>query len=347
MPRRVINPNVLKLPKQLASEKKQSICKLCDIRDWANPNFAQLSAEIFTGENGTKGQSLEHRKLWEFTKLIESLKAGKVFDENSIGLSVAAGMERVLFYLANKVGRIVATDIYGEGNFSDREAVLDGLINPKQFACYPYKEENLKVRYMDALDLKFPDNTFDFAFSLSSIEHFGGIKNALNSLQEMCRVVRPGGLVVVTTECAINGFKTDQVFSPKELLSFAKSTKMKLLEEINWSLSAESLNYLIDMRKDDLNTIPHINLTAFGSIFTSICLAFIKESPSNLRANEAHIMSKERIANFDHMLEALPIEKPKMNVKKGLLSTKYQSAKGLLKSTKLRAQELYVNSRGV
>ena len=39
-------------------------------------------------------------------------------DEDTRALAVGAGDERMLFWLANRVGRVVATDIYGEGDFA-------------------------------------------------------------------------------------------------------------------------------------------------------------------------------------------------------------------------------------
>jgi ubiquinone/menaquinone biosynthesis C-methylase UbiE len=45
---------------------------------------------------------------------------------------------------------------------------------------------------MDGIRLEFPSETFDIAFSFSSIEHFGGEthEGALKSLKEMKRVLK-------------------------------------------------------------------------------------------------------------------------------------------------------------
>jgi ubiquinone/menaquinone biosynthesis C-methylase UbiE len=59
---------------------------------------------------------------------------------------------------------------------------------------------------MDGTKLEFPSNTFDIAFSFSSIEHFGGENHsgALKGLKEIERVLKPGGIAVITTEYIIN-----------------------------------------------------------------------------------------------------------------------------------------------
>ena len=116
-------------------------------------------------------------------------------------LSVGAGHEAVLFWLANRVAKVVATDIYGEGIFSGLEADRTMLNDPASFSPYPYRESHLDVRHMDAKQLEFEEGSFDAVFSLSSIEHFGSWADIRRSAAEMGRVLRPGGAVFVVTEC--------------------------------------------------------------------------------------------------------------------------------------------------
>jgi hypothetical protein len=98
--------------------------------------------------------------------------AGLLHEDTRI-LSVGAGHETVLFWLANRVAKVVATDIYGEGTFSEGEADRTMLTDAASFSPYPYRESHLEVRHMDAKQLEFPDDSFDAVFTLSSIEHFG------------------------------------------------------------------------------------------------------------------------------------------------------------------------------
>ena len=55
--------------------------------------------------------------------------AGRLNDSTEV-LSVGAGNERILYWLADRVGRVVATDIYGDGAFASREAELSMLDGP-------------------------------------------------------------------------------------------------------------------------------------------------------------------------------------------------------------------------
>jgi len=57
---------------------------------------------------------------------------------------------------------------------------------------------------MDARRLEFPSESFDIAYSLSSIEHFGSPEEIARSAAEMGRVLKPGGTAVVVTECLVH-----------------------------------------------------------------------------------------------------------------------------------------------
>ena len=61
---------------------------------------------------------------------------------------------------------------------------------------------------MDALDLRYEDGSFDAVYSLSSIEHFGGLDGVRRALAEQHRVVKPGGIVAFTTEVIVNDADT-------------------------------------------------------------------------------------------------------------------------------------------
>lgn len=57
---------------------------------------------------------------------------------------------------------------------------------------------NAKFEVMDALDMKFPDNSFDLVWGCESGEHMPDKKQYI---EEMARVLKPGGKIVVATWC--------------------------------------------------------------------------------------------------------------------------------------------------
>lgn len=188
--------------------------KLCDFRDFDDPAFQERIDDIVPG---LEPFQRVQRKTWEFALLALFLEdVGQLREETRI-LSVGAGNETVLFWLANRVAKVVATDLYGEGIFSETEADRRMLADPASFSPYPYRESHLEVRSMDAKELAFEDGSFDAVFSLSSIEHFGSWADIRRSAEEIGRVLRPGGVAFVVTEL----FLGRSVLSPRAVQDLA------------------------------------------------------------------------------------------------------------------------------
>ena len=91
---------------------------------------------------------------------------------NVIAIGIGTGSEPIPFYLANKVKHVYATDLYGEIKGWNKEAPPTFLNNLKKYAPFSYKEDALTVLRMDGTKLEFPSETFDIAFSFSSIVYF-------------------------------------------------------------------------------------------------------------------------------------------------------------------------------
>ena len=177
---------------------RRQYVKLCDLRDFDDPAVQERIDDIVPGLDPTQRVQ---RKNWEYALLTLFLEDAGLLGEETRILSVGAGHETVLFWLANRVDKVVATDIYGEGLFSGLEADRSMLNDPASFSPYPYRESHLEVRHMDAKQLEFDEGSFDAVFSLSSIEHFGSWADIRRSAEEMGRVLRPGGVAFVVTEC--------------------------------------------------------------------------------------------------------------------------------------------------
>lgn len=226
-------------------------------------------------------------------------------------LAVGAGDERIVFWLANRLGRVVATDIYGSGEFADREAGASMLTDPASHAPYPYREDNLEVLWMDGSQLDFPDGSFDVVFSVSSIEHFGGLSDIARSAREMARVLRPGGHAVILTEAYVakhplNSAPVDfalrllslgrlrrratarrragvDVLTVREIEKYiVKASGLRLAQPLDLSLSAASWSNVATKHRDGRTETatgkfwPHIVLRFRGSTWTSVCLALQK-----------------------------------------------------------------------
>jgi SAM-dependent methyltransferase len=173
------------------------------------------------------------------------------------------------------VEKIVATDLYDNPG---HEGKPEMLTNPEKFAWCPWNKDRLEVLGMDACDLKFPDQSFDFCFSLSSIEHFGPRENTKTAMREMARVLKPGGVCCIMTELILNGSTHPEYFSPAEFRDVVLDTPgLEVVGgPLDWTISRSLVENPIDLEVDDLMVSPHIVLKHGPVIWTTASVFFRK-----------------------------------------------------------------------
>lgn len=181
--------------------------KLCDVADFDDPDLLDAIRSLIPERDP---RHHVERKAWEYGMVMLFLREVGHLNGRSEVLSVGAGNERILFWMTNRVGRMVATDIYGEGRFAGQEACASMLSDPAAHApAYPWRPERLEVFKMDARALEFPDESFDAVFSVSSIEHFGPPGQVAQAAAEIGRVLRPGGHAVIITDYLVRRHPLD------------------------------------------------------------------------------------------------------------------------------------------
>jgi SAM-dependent methyltransferase len=282
--------------------------KLCDVSDFEDPALLDALRSIIP----ERDPSLHaERKAWEMAMLALFLDdVGRLHDGTS-ALAVGAGDERIVFWLANRLGRVVATDVYGTGAFALQEAQASMLDDPRAHAPFPYREDRLEVMYMDGRELAFGDESFDVVFSLSSIEHFGGPRDIARAAREIGRVLRTGGHAVIATESYIskhplNSAPVDFALRLASLGRFRAPATLRRRggadvltagEIVRWIVEPSGLELMqpFDRRVsrasyENLTRVrarrapepasgefyPHVLLRFRRSVFTSACLVFEK-----------------------------------------------------------------------
>jgi SAM-dependent methyltransferase len=248
--------------------------KICDEADWQGEEWLSLFDSLGEPQRATE----KHRKAWEWAQGIYALQHLGLLHDDTTAIGIGAGIESILFYLANQIKMVYATDIYGEGDFAGDTAQAGMLTDPARYATIPYRKDHLTVMHMNGLHLEFPDNFFDFAFSFSSIEHFGGHAAAAQSVREMARVIRPGGSVILTSEVILNGHPHEEFFLPQEIQEYLiNGTGLEPIEEIDYTISAQTLENALDQAVPGYETqLPHIVLKHHSIYFTSFCLVLQK-----------------------------------------------------------------------
>lgn len=98
-------------------------------------------------------------------------------------------------WLAPKVAKLIITDNF---SWDERLGIKNTFISANTWAKYmELKAPNIKAEKADATQLQYETNSFDKVISISTIEHILHDKLAM---QEMWRVLRPGGKLLITTE---------------------------------------------------------------------------------------------------------------------------------------------------
>ena len=106
-------------------------------------------------------------------------------------LDVGSPKDLAVFLARRRDYAVVATDILTAAvKRSVRTAVAAGVVGDGP--------GRVRSEVVDGRKLPYPDNSFDAAYTVSVLEHIPGEGDG-EALRELVRVVRPGGVVVVTT----------------------------------------------------------------------------------------------------------------------------------------------------
>jgi SAM-dependent methyltransferase len=283
---------------------RRQFVKLCDVADFDDQALADRIEELVPGANWI------HRKHWELALASLFLEEIGAVREGAVILDVGAGKDPLLYWLANRVRRVVAVDLYGEGDFAGREASFDMLSRPETFAPFAYRHEHLETRHMDARQLDFEDASFDAVFSLSSIEHFGIPDGVRRAAAEIGRVLRPGGHAFIVTECFVSRHpwqspllqravrtvtvgrrapsatlrrRREDVFTWREIGSLIVAPSgLRLMQPLDRDLSPVTFENVIRLLRDGRvqsktgRDSPHVLVRGRGAPFTSVAIALEK-----------------------------------------------------------------------
>ena len=246
--------------------RDMQLCELANPAKWDNPEWLDILRSL-----GLSDEKLAmHRKPYEFTQLIFGCQRLGVLRHDSAIVSVGAGHELVLYWLANRARLVVATDMY-EGvwqGVQGREGDPDVIRRPEEYAPFPYRRDHLVFMRMDGRRLGFRDNMFDIAYSLSSIEHFGGMAGAIETLREMARVLKPGGMIALATEYVLSGPPHEETFQPGEFEELIDQPGLRLVEPLDAHVYRRYEYKAVDLYKNPYQT-PHMVVRFDDTVFTT------------------------------------------------------------------------------
>jgi SAM-dependent methyltransferase len=261
--------------------------KICDAADWFDPEVQQVIQEEL------KEPAKLHRKQWEFAMIFLTLcKLGLLTDQKT-GLSLGGGNERVLYSIARHIKKLIVTDLYDNNTSWDCARTTDPDEFIKANKPFPVDDEKLQALKMDMRFLDFAGCTFDFCYSSCAIEHIGDYNDFLQHFNEVNRVLKDGGIYVLTTELQF-GERTiaDQnnfIFEKEYLSRLISESDLDFVTDADVSLARNRVNYPFPSNIRNLsftgnnfiaeklfNEFPHLFLLKGNVPFTSVLLVLRK-----------------------------------------------------------------------
>jgi SAM-dependent methyltransferase len=199
--------------------------KVSDIYDWFDPAVDHVVRRHLKVVPGVS------RRTWEFAMIFLALhRAGKLHD-GARGLALGAGTERLIFAIANQVAHVDVTDLYQ----SDSRWVGVRTDDPQELvmahAPWPVPDGRIRAMRMDMRQIEFPDDSFDFAWSTGSFEHIGEDADFVRHLDEVHRVLKPGGVYAFTTVVSYGSeshrIPNNYYFHPEHFVDLLHASKLR------------------------------------------------------------------------------------------------------------------------
>ena len=264
------------------------LSKVANVNDFNSSEFQSILNDYNFAGIKTFPQadpSVLNRKSWEIIMAMYSFKKLGIINDSSEILGVGVAKEETISMLSKDVKRVFATDIYLDGGSWQHWYEKELLVDARQYMSGDYNHRRVVWQHVDGRDMPYEDNSFDGVFSCSSLEHFGNELDIRKAIEEVYRVLKPGGVAAISTEYKIEGdgegFANVQLFDRNRL-------DRVWLDGINWTC----VDYLdeelddtkfIDFEKSihdreyQKNAHPHIKLDNGTYKWTSVHLTLVKE----------------------------------------------------------------------
>ncbi len=190
----------LEIPKNLSPVKINLKSQPCRQEDIESPWFwywcQQLQIPV-----------VYHRKIWEFTYILQALYERDLLIAGKKGLGFGCGEEPIPSLLASYNIKITATDLAPDRSAArgwietnQNTSSIEKIRHPHLCSQETFFK-NVNLEYVDMNDIPTKlDEQYDFCWSACALEHLGSIEKGLQFIENSLRTLVPGGICIHTTE---------------------------------------------------------------------------------------------------------------------------------------------------
>ena len=181
------------------------LCELANPAKWDNTEWRAVMHSL---RLPAEKKLAMHRKAYEFTQTAWGLQRLGALTEDASVLSVGAGHESLGYWLANRVRSVIATDLYpGEWEASaGAEGDARVITHPEEFAPFEYRQEPSAVPADGRDAARLPGRRVRRRVLALVDRALRRISPArAQAVEEMARVLKPGGVLALATEWRVSG----------------------------------------------------------------------------------------------------------------------------------------------
>lgn len=201
-----------------------------------------------------------HRKQWEFCFILQALARAGMLAPGRTGLGFGVGTEPLASLFAAYGASVVATDMSPDvasrigWTETNEHAASKQALNQRGICDPDIFNSNVEFRVLDMNAIPDDAGLFDFTWSACAFEHLGSLEKGHAFILENVRLLKPGGVLVHTTEfnCSSDTETLDDagtvLFRKRDFERMADSLRRAGCKvELNFNLGSAQLDKHVDV----------------------------------------------------------------------------------------------------
>ena len=175
-----------------------------------------------------------HRKFWEWAYIAQALHERGMLSVGKKGICFGCGEEPLVDGFASFGCEIMATDLKagadntwvqtGQNAAGDIRKLYKGITPEADFL------KRVTYRDVNMNDIPVDLTGYDFCWSSCALEHLGSLKHGLDFIHNSLKVVKPGGILVHTTEYNLDS--PEETLETKDLSVYRRKDIKGVVKEL-------------------------------------------------------------------------------------------------------------------